>query len=297
MSKYINSHWTTVKDFVFIALGLLLYTIGFTGFILPEKVVVGGIAGVCTIIYFATEQFFGWGFPIPVTNITLNLILLSFAFRICGKQFTFRTIYGTVVLSLLIAVFQHIFSSTPIVKDQTFMNVLIGSLLCGSGLGLAFTHNGSTGGSDIIAAIVAKKSRVSIGRTIMLCDFAVISSSYFLFHSVDKIVFGVVFLLVLTNITDLIINSNRKAVQFLIFSSKWREIADVVTHETGRGCTVVDGTGWYTQQEVHLLIIVVRNIESLQIFRIIKSIDPHAFISQGAVNGVYGNGFDEMKIK
>ncbi len=98
-------------------------------------------------------------------------------------------------------------------------------------------------------------------------------------------------------LTDQIINGNRRATQFMIFSPKWEEIADRILSDAHRGVTVVDGHGWYTKHDQKVLIVYCRKIESVTIFRIIKSIDENAFVTQGAVNGVYGKGFDHVKIK
>lgn len=279
-----------IQDYIFIVLGLSCYAFGFTAFILPEKIVIGGVAGLASLIYFK------WGINVALTNYAINILLLLIAGRIVGWTFVKRTIFGTTVLSFMIALFSPYFSS-PIVEQQPFMNLIIGALLCGFGIGLTFVHNGSSGGTDIIAAMVSKHSNVTIGRTILYIDFLIISSSYLIFQSLDKVVYGILFVLILSIVTDLVINSNRQAVQFIIFSDKWEEIADAIINDAHRGCTVLKGTGWYTKNEVTMLMVMCRKIESVTIFRIIKSIDHHAFVTQSKVNGVFGKGFDHVKVK
>lgn len=282
--------WLNARDYVMIIFGTLVYSFGFTAFILPEKVVIGGVTGVGTIIYFAT------GIPVGLSQYALNILLLIAAYKIVGKQFVLKTIYGATLLSLWITILQPVFEG-GLVHQQPFMNILIGGLLCGCGLGLVFIHNGSTGGTDIVAAMVSKRTNVTIGRTLLVCDFVIISSSYLITHSIDTVVFGLVVLLLVSFMTDYIINTNRQAIQFMIFSPHWEEIATAVNNEAHRGCTVLSGEGWYTKQEVKFLMVVCRKIESVNVFRIIKSIDPKAFITQCHVNGVYGQGFDQLKIK
>ncbi|MCC8071197.1 MAG: YitT family protein [Bacteroidales bacterium] len=288
--------WLSARDYVFIAFGIFLYAFGFSAFIFPEKVVIGGLAGLGTLVYFITERSFGFGIPVAVTQYCCNLLLLAMAFRAVGKQFVIRTIYGATIISLFIGVLTPLFP-TPIIEQQTFMNVIIGALLCGFGIGFAFIHNGSTGGTDIVAAMVAKKSNVSIGRMMLYVDMCIISSSYLLFHQIDTTVFGFVVLVIISFVTDMVINGNRQAVQFTIFSSKWEEIAQAITVECHRGCTVINGMGWYTKHEVKMLLVMCRKIEAVTIHRIVKSIDEHAFITQANVNGVYGQGFDMLKVK
>ena len=177
------------------------------------------------------------------------------------------------------------------------MNIVIGGILCGIGVGLTFTHNGSSGGTDIVAAIVTKRTNVTIGRVMLYSDLIIISSSILLFHEIEKAVYGYVILCLMAYVVDMVVNTNRQAVQFTIFSTRWREIANAINNEANRGCTVIDGMGWYSKQSVKMLIVMCRKIESVTIFRIIKSIDPEALVTQANVNGVYGKGFDEMKIK
>ena len=279
-----------LKDYFMIVVGLTLYAFGFTAFILPEKVVSGGLAGVSSLVYFK------FGIPVAITNYSLNVLLLLMAFRVVGRTFVIRTVFGFSVISLFFGIMQPLFPQ-PFVNNQPFMNIILGSIMCGLGVGLAFIHNGSTGGTDIVAAMVSKKTNVTIGRMILYTDVFIISSSYLLFHSIDKIVYGFVILLVVAFVCDYVINTNRQAVQFTIISEKWEEIANSINNEAHRGCTLLHGTGWYTKRDVKMLIVMCRKIESVTIFRIIKSIDKDAFVTQANVNGVYGVGFDEVKVK
>lgn len=286
----------SLRDYAVIVFGIFLYSFGFTAFIFPEKVVIGGVTGLGTIIYLVTLNAFGTGVPVAVSQYAINLILLFFAFRVVGRQFVIRTVFGATVISLFIGVLTPVFP-TPLVEGQPFMNIILGALLCGMGLGMVFTHNGSTGGTDIVAAMVTKRSNVSIGRTMLYCDICIISSSYFIFHQIDTVVYGLVILVIVAYMADMIINTNRQAVQFTIFSKHWDKIATAINNQANRGCTVLSGMGWYSKQEVKVLLVMCRKIESVNIFRIIKSIDPNAFITQANVNGVYGLGFDAIKLK
>lgn len=285
--------WMSTKDYVIITLAITLYGLGFSAFVLPENVVIGGVTGLGTIVYFLSGK---WPYAIGLTQYSINLILLAMAWRVVGKQFVFKTIFGATVLSVVVTIFPPLFPE-PLIPGQSFMNVCIGAIISGIALGIVFTHNGSTGGTDIVAAMVAKKTNVTIGRTMLYIDFCIISSSFFIFHRIDTVVYGFMVLIVTTYVLDLIINTNRQAVQFIIISQEWERIATAVNHHARRGVTVMDGMGWYTKHPIKILLIVCRKIESVTIFRIIKSIDPGAFITQANVNGVYGQGFDELKFK
>lgn len=295
---------TGLKDYILIVFGLCLYALGFTAFILPHEIVIGGLSGVGTLVYFATRGII----PVAVTQYAANLLLLSIAFKIVGKTFVLRTIFGASVLSLGIGVLENFFMSLghPLIADIS-MSAILGGILCGTGVGVVFVHNGSSGGTDIVAAMVSKVSNVSIGRTMIYMDMLIVMSSIFLpfngpFNErlearVPIIVYGLVVTYIIAYMTDMIINTNRQATQFIIFSSKWAEIADLINREAQRGVTVLDGEGWYSKKPVKILMVWCRKIESVTIFRIVKSIDDNAFITQANVNGVYGKGFDTMKIK
>ena len=280
--------WMSSKDYIIIALGIAIYAFGFCAFILPYKVVIGGLAGLGTIVYFTT------GIPVAIAQFAMNMTLLAIAFKTVGKTFVIRTIYGAVCISLFIGILQPFFPE-PLVKDQPFLSIVIGGLMCGFAVGTAFVHNGSTGGTDIVAAMASKKTNVSVGRMMLYTDVLIISSSFLLFHEIEKTVFGFVVLFLTSYVADMVINTNRQAVQFTIFSSKWEEIATAINDEANRGCTVISGMGWYSKHEVKVLLVMCRKIESVTIFRIIKSIDNDAFITQANVNGVYGKGFDKIK--
>ncbi len=281
--------WHTFKDYFFITLGVAIYAFGFASFILPHEVVIGGLAGLSTILYFTL------GIPIAIGNYACNLILLAIAFKVVGKQFVVATIFGATMISLMMGI------TIPLCGDifhlDPFLSCVIGGITSGIGIGMAFVHGGSTGGTDIVAAMVAKYTNVTIGRMILYVDMIIISSSYLIFHKIDTVVYGFIVLFMCSYMADLMINTNRQAVQFTIFSRRWQEIATAINNEAKRGCTVLNGMGWYSKHEVKILLVMARKIESINIFRIVKRIDPDAFISQSNVNGVYGKGFDQMKIR
>ena len=282
--------WMSSRDYVLIIFGLCIYAFGFTAFVLPERVVIGGLVGIGSLVYFLT------GIPVAITSYSLNLMLLAFAYKLVGTQFVLCTICGATILNGLIGLMQPLFPE-PLIEQQTFMNIIIGSMMCGVGIGIVFTHNGSTGGTDIVAAMVSKHTNVSIGRTMLYVDFLIVSSSYFLFHSIDNIVYGLVVTILAAFMADQVINTNRRAVQFTIISQRWEKISNAINNEAHRGCTVLNGMGWYSRHEVKVLLVMCRKIESVTIFRIVKSVDKDAFITQANVNGVYGQGFDMVKLK
>lgn len=280
-----------MKDFMFIVFGILSYAVGYTAFILPERVVMGGVSGLSALIYYATN------IPAGISIFVLNITLLIIAFSALTKQFVVRTIIGVILISMFIGALQPFFQAYPIITagEDKFMHVLIGGMLSGAGLGIVFSHNGSTGGTDIITVLLTKHFNLSFGRAMQFIDCTIICSSYLLFHSMETIVYGVVFTLVASYVCDFVVNGSRQTVQFLIISKNYKEIADTINRRVNRGVTVIEGKGWYSKENVEMLVVLSRKYESQDIFAVIKQIDPQAVVSQTFCHGVFGEGFDKIK--
>lgn len=267
--------------------GLSLYALSWTLFLVPAQITGGGISGLAAVIFYSTK------IPIGLTFFAINVVLVAVAMKILGASFGIKTIFSMVVLTMLFSVPQSLFPGA-IIKDN-FLSAVLGGMMGGVGIGLVFSRGGSTGGTDIIAMIINKYRNVSPGRIIMYCDVIIIGSSFFLVHSIDKMVYGFVSMAVVSYTVDAYLSGSNASAQIFIFSPKYEEIADFINNESFRGVTILNGTGWYTQQDVKVLMTVVRKKETSILFRKVKEIDPDAFISMASVMGVYGQGFDKIK--
>ena len=289
--------WRETKDYLTITLGLMAYAMGWCLFLLPYQISTGGVTGISAIIYYAT------GVEMQISYFLINATFLAVALYILGLKFCLKTIFSVAMLTFFLDFFQEMMKDEEgnliqlIGPGQDFMACVIGSIFCGVGIAVVFIVGGSTGGTDIIAAIVNKYKAVTFGRMIMVCDIVIISSCYFIFEDWRRVVFGFVTLIIISVAIDYIVNSARQSVQFLIFSKKYEEIGEAVMTEVNRGVTVLDGTGFYSKQPVKVLCILAKKSEAIHIFRLVKDIDPNAFISQSNVVGVYGEGFDQIKVK
>ena len=281
---------TELRDYVMIFIAMMSYCIGWNIFLLPNSITTGGVPGVSSVI------FWGTGIPVQWTYFGINAVLLLIALRILGWKFCVKTIYAVVVLTLATTYVNANYNG-HLLQDQPFMASIIGAVFCGSGVGLGLGSNGSTGGTDIIAAIVNKYRDISLGRVILICDVIIISSSYFVLKDWEKVIYGYVVLYVTAFCIDQMVNSMRRSVQFFIISEKYHEIGERINKEPHRGCTVIDAQGFYSGRDVKMLFVLAKRRQSEVIFRIINDIDPHAFVSQSAVIGVYGEGFDRFKVR
>lgn len=278
---------SVIKDYTIMLAGLILYVLSWTLFLIPAQITGGGISGLAAVIYYSTK------IPMGLTYFAINVVLISFALKILGPNFGVKTVFNMVALTLLFAIPQEYFPGALI--EDNFLSAVLGGMMGGIGIGLVFSGGGSTGGTDIIAMIINKYKNISPGRIILYCDVIIISSSYFLVHSIEKMVYGFVTMAVVSYTLDAFLSGSNASAQIFIFSPKYDEIADFINTESVRGVTVIDGTGWYTQQDVKILMTIVRKKEASIIFRKVKEIDPEAFISMGSVMGVYGKGFDKLK--
>jgi uncharacterized membrane-anchored protein YitT (DUF2179 family) len=286
------SNKINVKDYVFIAFGLLLYAGSWKAFLLPHQITGGGVTGIGSLVYYAT------GLPIWVTFFSINAVLLLIAIKTLGIKFSLRTIYGVSVLTLFFSILPQASIGTFIGKNEDFMACVVGGLLSGVGIGIVFLSNGSSGGTDIIARVVNKYRNITLGRILLYCDVLIVSSSYFLqIGSIERVVYGLTALTVTTLTVDMVINGVRQSVQFFVFSKNYDEIASRINSEVHRGVTILDGMGWYSKEPVKVITVIARKNESIRIFRIVKECDPNAFISQSSAIGVYGEGFDVIKSK
>lgn len=286
-----------IKDYIIISIGLFCYSLGWVAFLLPYQISTGGTTGISAIIFYAT------GFPIQYTYFFINVVLMLFAFKILGPRFSIKTTFAIFMLTFMLEIMQMVVKddagNLPQVlgPGQDFMACLIGAAMCGAGLGIVFNYNGSTGGTDIIAAIINKYRDITLGRLIMICDVFIITSCYFIFQDWRRVIFGFVTLFIIGFVLDYVINSARQSVQFLIFSKEYEKIADCISKDARRGVTVLHGMGWYSKKDVKVLVVLAYKRQSVEIFRLVKQIDPNAFISQSQVIGVYGEGFDQLKVK
>ena len=296
-----------------IAIGLLINTLAWNLFLIPHEVAGGGATGIAAIVMYATkgllpaevQAFFamlgmesvGGGIPITVTFFAINAVLLIASVKVLGFQFSIRSIFGVLCLTVWLWIpFRDLyqrFTGEQFPLFEPFMSSILAGLILGIGMGLAFTNNGSSGGTDIIAKIINKYRTITLGRALLFTDVMIICSSGFLPDAgIDKVVYGLVAMTVTSITLDMYINGIRQSVQFFIFSKKYAEIANTITQNAHRGVTVINGQGWYSKEEVKVITVVARKNESTQIFRLIKEIDPNAFISQSAAIGVYGKGFE-----
>lgn len=287
--------WEFIVDFLAINTGMAVYALGWAAFLLPYHITTGGMTGMFAILYYVTK------FPIAAAVLISNAILLLIALKPLGWKFVGKSAYAAVALSFFLEMGQQMMTDDAgnliqiLGEGQDSMACVLGAILNGLGIGIVFLAGGSTGGWDIIAALVNKYRNISFGRALLILDFLVIASCWPIFHDWRMVVFGYVTLVVYTYALDMLINSARQDIQFIIFTNKPDEICQRIITETCHSVTSMNGEGYYSHQDIKVLITIVHKNESVKILRMIQETDPAAFVSQSRAEGVYGNGFKAIK--
>ena len=297
----------TVKEYILITLGIVIYTCGWTIFLTPNNMFGGGVSGISAILQFAT------GIKMGYTYFVINALLLLISLFIIGPSFGMKTVYAIFLASFCLN-FEQSVIPTQFIQDFALSNgkllcSIIGGGMAGLGIGLSISQGGSSGGTDIIALIITKYRNISPGKVILLIDVFIIASSLLVpsygpdgqaLPFVDKFitaVYGMIIVTVCGNVADIYLAGSKQSVQIFIMSHEYEEIADMIARDFHRGVTVMDGKGWFTKQPSSILMVITRKTDVNILLRSIKKIDPDAFLSISSVAGVYGKGFDTIKDK
>lgn len=289
-----------VLDIVIITVACLAYAASWSAFILPYKIVSGGVTGLSNLLFYTAR------IPVALSYVSINAILYIAALKFLGWRFLAKTIYATVVLSFFLGIGQLLITDPAtgelirILGDEKFMALLIGCVICGASIAAMFGTSGCSGGTDIIAAIANKYFGVSVGYVLMVIDLMIIGSALVIptfgpmIERVRFVAFGLCAMTVECAVINHVLALSRRSVQFLIFSDQHERIAKEISRATGHTMTLLDGTGWYTGKKSKVIIVLARMNESALMFAIIRRVDPKAFVSQSRVIGVYGDGFDTL---
>ena len=305
MSLLPQNPWTTLKEWLLVTLGIALYVLAWSVFLVPNNLVGGGVTGVSSIIQYATGIKMGYSY------LVINVFLLLISFLVIGPMFGAKTIYAIILASIGLNVFQVIVPQS-IIQDFALSNgklmcAIIGGIMTGVGIGISISQGGSSGGTDIIALIVAKYRNISPGRMILWMDVIIILSSLLVPSRMPDgslmkfdtkfvtVIYGLILVTINGTVVDLYLSGSRQSVQLFIFSRHYADIADMIARDFHRGVTVLDGEGWYTKENIKVLTVVTRKTDVNLILRSIKAIDNDAFLSISSVTGVYGRGFDSIK--
>lgn len=289
-----------LKEYGLIHLGCIIYAFAWIGIIEPAGGIGGGASGLALLIQYAT----GGALPMGIGYIIINAILLAAALATVGKNFGIKTIWGIASISLWLNLLGGIVPDDLLgLAGDKLLSMILAGVVMGISVGLCLLQGGSTGGTDIVAQIINKYRRVAYGKIVIVSDFVLIGSSWFVYrldpsiaNPIAMIIYGYVMIGVFSYTVDLVLAGSKSSAQIFILSQHWEAISKQVTTNIHRGATILDGMGAYTHQPSKMLVVMCRKVEANNVLRIVKQVDPAAFVSVTSATGVYGKGFDTIEV-
>ena len=209
--------YTLLKDLVLLTIAMFIGSLGWAIFLLPNHITTGGIPGLASILYW------GWNIPVQVTFLGVNALLLLIALKVLGWQFCLKTLYAAVMFTLFSALGQHWMEGSTLLQGQPFMAIVLGAASLGSTVGLGLASNASTGGTDVVAAMINKYHDISLGKLILLVDISIVTASYVALRNWEEVIYGYVFLFIFSICVDKVVNMMHQSVQFFIISEKYEQ--------------------------------------------------------------------------
>lgn len=288
-----NSVWKIVKEYFLKFFGMMMYSFGWIGCVLPANGMGGGAAGLSLVLCTALENL-GMHVQIGTMVFFINAVLLLVAGFIVGWNFGVKTIFCVLVISVGMNFWQGVLPEGNFLGVDNLLSIVMGGILAGTGIALCFTQGGSTGGTDIVAMIINKYRTISYGKILIYSDFVIIASSLLVGKGISAVIYGYVLTAVVGYTVDMIMAGNQQSSQVLIITHDYEKMADAIARNIHRGVTLIDSQGWYSKEQTKMVMVVCRKRETAMILKFVKTIDPDAFMTVGSVMGVYGKGFQAI---
>ena len=288
-----DSVWKIVKEYFLMFFGMMMYSFGWIGCVLPANGMGGGAAGLSLVLCTALENL-GMHVQIGTMVFFINAVLLLVAGFIVGWNFGVKTIFCVLVISVGMNFWQGVLPEGNFLGVDNLLSIVMGGILAGTGIALCFTQGGSTGGTDIVAMIINKYRTISYGKILIYSDFVIIASSLLVGKGISAVIYGYVLTAVVGYTVDMIMAGNQQSSQVLIVTHDYEKMADAIAQNIHRGVTLIDSQGWYSKERSKIVMVVCRKRETAMILKFVKTIDPDAFMTVGSVMGVYGKGFQAI---
>lgn len=283
-----------VRDYAFMTVGLALTAYGLDAFLIPNKIAAGGVSGLATIVYHVVREATGFNLGVGLQVLAMNVVLLLVAIRERGLGYAAKTIYGILALSLFIEVIGRM---TPVLaREDLLLAALYGGAISGLGVGLVFKAGGNTGGTDIVAQLLARRLPYGVGQIMLAVDAIVTLLAAIAFGPVLAM-YGAVAIFVGSVTIDVVLEGIPVEKAVFVISEEHDRIADAVVHDMGRGATTLQATGVWTGESRKMLFVVLSRNEIDSLKRVVASIDPTAMVVISDVHETIGEGFKEMRMR
>ena len=290
----------TVREYLLMTAGLLIYSFGWIACIKPMEVAAGGGTGLSMILSHTAAELWGVDIRIGTVFLAINAFLLLVSGVTVGWNFGFRTLFCIIVASGFMSVMEPYFmthyppAGDVLGLDDKLLTIILGGLLAGAGMAVCFTAGGATGGTDIVAKIVHKYWGVAYGKVIIYSDILIIGSTLLVGYGLADVVYGYIVTVVVGTTVDLLMAGSQQSNQIFIVTADYDRMADAMLHEADRGVTLIDATGGYSRHDIRIVMVVCYKRDAGHILRLARDIDPRAFVTIASVSGTYGEGFRKL---
>lgn len=269
-----------------VSAGVILTALGLDMFLIPNKIAAGGVSGIATILHYLINV------PVGAAMLVLNVPLFAMGIYRMGLRFGFRSLYGTIALSVAV---DALAPFLPVPTQDILLASLFGGVLVGLGLGLVFRYKGTTGGTDLAAAVLRTYTGVNIGQLLFLVDAIVVVAAGITFNSAELAMYALITIFITAWLIDLVQEGFSYAKAFIIVSDQAADIASAILKELDRGATAWTARGMFTGAERDVLLSVVNRSEVTRLKDIVYSVDPRAFVILADVHEVLGEGFKKLR--
>jgi len=296
--KVFSKKW--FLSYTLIVVGAFILAAGFVFFISPYKIVPGGVYGIAIVVHYLTKGMMAWapgGFPIGLMGLILNIPLTILGIKILGPRFGVKTVVGFVLSSVFMDGITYFWGEQPLVAGDALLSSIFGGVLVGIGIGLIFKAKATSGGSDIIAMIIAKYTRLPLGQLMIYVDSAIVLIGLLVFADWKIPLYSWIVIFITGKVIDVVLQGITYDKTLFIISDKFEEIRERIIVDLNRGGTYIPGKGSITVLKKTIIFTVVNRREMAILEEFIHQIDPHAFLTVLEANEILGEGFKSLKDK
>lgn len=287
--KIFSKRW--LLHYSLIVVGSFILASGFVLFITPYKIVPGGVYGISIVLHHL------FGTPVGMVALAFDIPLTLIGIKVLGPRFGVKTVVGFVLTAVFVDTLTYFYGTEPLVEGDPLLSSIFGGLFVGLGLGLIFKSRATSGGSDIIAMIIGKYTKLPVGQLMIIVDSAIVIVGLFAFQDWKIPLYSLIVIFITGKVIDVVLEGANYDKVLLIVSDKTQEIRDTIINDLNRGGTLLNGQGLYSNVERKIVFTVVNRRETVMLQDYINKIDPGAFVTVINANEILGNGFKSLKEK
>ena len=294
--KFLTKEWLIA--YFFILTGTFIMALGFVFFINPYKFAPGGVYGIAIVIHHVTkpfvESFLPNGLPIGLTALSMDIPLTIIGTRILGPRFGVKTVVGFISTAIFVDILQNFWGDKALVQNDPLLSAIFGGILVGVGLGLVFRSRATSGGTDIIASILEKYTKLPIGQLLMYVDASIAMLTLLAFKDWSIPLYSLIIIFITGRVIDITLEGFDYNKAIFIISEEHEKIREIILHKLDRGGTIIQAKGLYYNSDKKIIFTVLGRREVEVLKSNISKIDPKAFITIFEAKEILGKGFKSL---